>query len=109
MTLAKTLLPRVLAASLISNVSLYEQHSGQSLRAFGGAGMRDVVAPAAIPRTVGIRIGPSAYLLCYLLAAAELALAVLSWGARSISDKRSIRLIIVSFMVLHGATGLLEG
>jgi prephenate dehydrogenase len=46
--LAKTLLPRVLAASLISNVSLYEQASGQSLRAFAGAGMRDVVAPAAV-------------------------------------------------------------
>lgn len=46
--LAKTLLPRVLAASLISNVSLYEQASGQSLRAFGGAGMRDVVSPAAV-------------------------------------------------------------
>ena len=45
--LAKTLLPRVLAASLISNVSLYEQASGQSLRPFGGAGMRDIVAPAA--------------------------------------------------------------
>lgn len=44
--LAKTLLPRVLAASLISNVSLYEQASGQSLRAFCGAGMRDVVSPA---------------------------------------------------------------
>lgn len=46
--LAKTLLPRVLAASLISNVSLYEQASGKSLRAFGGAGMRDVVSPAAV-------------------------------------------------------------
>lgn len=45
--LAKTLLPRVLAASLISNVSLYEQASGQSLRAFGGAGMRDVVSPTS--------------------------------------------------------------
>lgn len=46
--IAKTLLPRVLAASLISNVSVYEQHSGQSLRIFGGAGMRDVAAPAAV-------------------------------------------------------------
>lgn len=46
--LAKRLLPRVLASSLISNVSLYEQASGQSLRAFGGAGMRDVVSPASV-------------------------------------------------------------
>lgn len=47
-TAAKTLLPRVLAASLISNVSLYEQQSGTKLRPFGGAGMRDIVAPAAL-------------------------------------------------------------
>ncbi len=45
---AKTLLPRVLAASLISSVSLYEQQSGTSLRPFGAGGMRDIVAPAAI-------------------------------------------------------------
>jgi len=46
--LAKTLLPRVLASSLISSVSLYEKQSGTNLRPFGGAGMRDIVAPAAI-------------------------------------------------------------
>ena len=46
--LAKTLLPRVLASSLISSVSLYEKQSGTNLRPFGGAGMRDMVAPAAI-------------------------------------------------------------
>jgi len=73
------------------------------------AGVVLVVAPAAVPSTVGIRIKPDAYLLCYLLAAAELALAVLSWGARSITEERAIRLIVVSFIVLHGATGLLEG
>lgn len=46
--LAKTLLPRVLAASLISGVSLYEQQSGMNLRPFGAGGLRDMVAPAAI-------------------------------------------------------------
>jgi len=46
--LTKTLLPRVLAASLISSVSLYEQQSGSNLRPFGAGGMRDIVAPAAI-------------------------------------------------------------
>ncbi|MES2985135.1 MAG: prephenate dehydrogenase/arogenate dehydrogenase family protein [Pseudomonadota bacterium] len=44
---AKHLLPRVLAASLISSVSLYEQQSGSNLRPFGAGGMRDIVAPAA--------------------------------------------------------------
>lgn len=48
LTLAKELLPRVLAASLISSVSLYEQQSGSNLRPFGAGGMRDIVAPAAV-------------------------------------------------------------
>ncbi len=45
---AKTLLPRILASSLISGVSLYEQQSSTNLRPFGAGGMRDIVAPAAI-------------------------------------------------------------
>ena len=44
---AKLLLPRILAASLISAVSLYEQQSGMNLRPFGAGGMRDIAAPAA--------------------------------------------------------------
>jgi cyclohexadieny/prephenate dehydrogenase len=46
--IAKALLPRILAASLISSVSLYEKQSSTNLRPFGGAGMRDIVAPAAV-------------------------------------------------------------
>ncbi len=45
--LAKAHLPRILAASLISSVSLYEQQSGMELRPFGAGGMRDIAAPAA--------------------------------------------------------------
>lgn len=45
--LAKAHLPRILAASLISSVSLYEQQSGMQLRPFGAGGMRDIAAPAA--------------------------------------------------------------
>lgn len=44
---AKAHLPRILAASLISSVSLYEQQANMQLRPFGGAGMRDIAAPAA--------------------------------------------------------------
>jgi prephenate dehydrogenase len=47
--LTKSLLPRILASALISNVSLTEQQSGMSLRGFAGAGMRDISAPAALP------------------------------------------------------------
>lgn len=45
---AKTLVPRILAASLISTVSLHEQQSGMNLRPFAAGGMRDIVAPAAV-------------------------------------------------------------
>lgn len=45
---AMQFIPRILASCLISSVSLYEQQSGTSLRAFGAGGMRDIVAPAAI-------------------------------------------------------------
>jgi hypothetical protein len=44
------------------------------------AGVVLVIAPALIPGAVGIHFEPPAYLLCYLLAAAEFSLAVLSWA-----------------------------
>lgn len=46
--IAKNLVPRILASSLISAVSLHEQQSGLNLRPFGAGGMRDIVAPAAV-------------------------------------------------------------
>ena len=45
---ATRFVPRILASSLISCVSLYEQQADMDLRPFGAGGMRDVVAPAAI-------------------------------------------------------------
>lgn len=45
---AANFLPRILAGSLISSVSLYEQQAETTLRPFGAGGMRDIVAPAAI-------------------------------------------------------------
>jgi len=67
-----------------------------------------VVAPAAIPTTVGIVIAPSAFLLCYLLAAAELGIGVVSWGARNLTDATALRLVLASFIVFHGASAILE-
>ena len=47
------------------------------------AGAVLVLRPAAIPATVGIQLSPQAYLLSYLLAAAEFGFAALSLlGAR---------------------------
>lgn len=72
------------------------------------AGIVLVVAPGAIPAAVGLRIGRDAYLVCYLLAAMELGVAALSWGARSITDAHAIRVIVTALIVTHAASGLLE-
>jgi hypothetical protein len=57
------------------------------------AGIVLVIAPAAIPHAVGIIVTPPAFLLCYLLAAAELCIGLISWGARNLTDTHAIRLI----------------
>jgi hypothetical protein len=72
------------------------------------AGAVLVVAPAAIPRVVGVHVGTDAYLICYLLAAAEFGLAVMSWGARTITDDRALRVIVTTIIVVHAASGILE-
>lgn len=66
--LAPQFLPRILASSLISSVSLYEQQSGMQLRPFGAGGMRDIVAPAAIdPETEFEKISHHAAVIALLL------------------------------------------
>jgi hypothetical protein len=72
------------------------------------AGTVLVIAPAAIPHAVGIIVTPPAFLLCYLLAAAELCIGLISWGARNLTDTHAIRLIATSFIVFHSASALLE-
>ena len=72
------------------------------------AGVVLVVSPGAIPGAVGIHVEPGAYLLCYLLAAAEFGVSALSWGARGIKDTESRRIVIIAFIVWHAASGLLE-
>ncbi len=72
------------------------------------AGVVLVVSPGAIPGAVGIHVEPGAYLLCYLLAAAEFGVSALSWGARRIKDTESQRIVIIAFIVWHAVSGLLE-
>jgi len=67
-----------------------------------------VVAPAAIPTTVGIVIAPPAFVLCYLLAAAELSIGIVSWGARNLTDAKALRLVVASFVVFHCVSAILE-
>jgi len=72
------------------------------------AGVVLVFAPTAIPQTVGIVLPRSAFLLSYLLAASEFSVSVLSWSARRLTDAKAIRVIVVSIIVLHGSSALLE-
>jgi hypothetical protein len=67
-----------------------------------------VVFPAAIPSAVGITITRSEYLLVYLVAAAELAVAVLSFGAIRLTDVAALRLIVTTLVVLHTTSGILD-
>jgi hypothetical protein len=66
------------------------------------------VFPTAIPSLVGIDVERPQYLLVYLLGAAELAVAVLSFGAARLTDPTALALIAMTFVVLHGASGLLD-
>jgi hypothetical protein len=64
-------------------------------------------APRALPAAVGIIIGRGDYLLPYLLAAAELTVAVLSFGVLRLSDADAVRLIVAAFVVLHLVSAVL--
>jgi hypothetical protein len=64
--------------------------------------------PTAIPSAVGITVTRPDYLLVYLVAAAELAVAVLSFGAIRITDWAALRLIMTTLVVLHLASGILD-
>jgi hypothetical protein len=66
------------------------------------------VFPTAIPSMVGITLERPDYLLVYLVAAAELAAAVLSFGAVRLTDPAALRLVVMTFIVLHGASGILD-
>ena len=67
-----------------------------------------IAFPTAIPSAAGITITRPDYLLVYLVAAAELAVAVLSFGAIRITDWAALRLIVTTLVVLHTASGILD-
>jgi hypothetical protein len=66
------------------------------------------VWPKAIPSMVGITLEPRDFLLAYLTGAAELAAAVLSFGAMRLADVAALRLVVVTLVVMHGASGVLN-
>jgi hypothetical protein len=67
-----------------------------------------MVFPTAIPSAVGITVERPDYLLVYLVAAAELAVAVLAFGAARLTDPDALRLIVATLVVLHLTSGLLD-
>lgn len=72
------------------------------------AGAVLIVAPELIPGAVGISIAPSIYLVFYLLGAAEIAIAFLSYYAKNLTDLPALRLIALTFVVFHAVTAIVE-
>jgi hypothetical protein len=72
------------------------------------AGIVLVAAPAAIPAAVDVQVPSGAFLVPYLLGAAEIAIAVLSFGASRLTDPRALRLVAVTLIVFHLTTAAVE-
>jgi hypothetical protein len=67
-----------------------------------------MVFPTAIPSAVGITMDRPEYLLAYLVGAAELAVAVLSFGAARLTDWAALRLVVATLVVFHLTSGVLD-
>lgn len=67
-----------------------------------------IVKPEAIPAAVNIEINEQHYLICYLLAAAEIAISFLSFGATYLKDTKALRLISLCFIAFHLSTATVE-
>jgi hypothetical protein len=67
-----------------------------------------VVQPEFIPGSVGIKIDRASYLICYLLAAFELSLSMLSFFSRNLTDPVALKAILISIITLHVASAILE-
>ena len=74
----------------------------------GVAGLVLAVRPDAIPASVGIHLAREGYLLSYLLAAAEFGFAALSWFGAWMTDPHSLRATMLSCVVFHGSSAVLE-
>jgi hypothetical protein len=72
------------------------------------AGVVLIAAPGLIPGAVGVRVPSDAYLVCYLLGAAELAVAFLSFAGRNLRQSEGVRLVTWTMIVFHGCTAAVE-
>jgi hypothetical protein len=72
------------------------------------AGLALAVRPAAIPAAVGIRLPPEAYLLSYLLGAAEFGFATLSWLGAHSTELSAVRAAMLGCVVFHATSAAFE-
>jgi hypothetical protein len=72
------------------------------------AGIVLIIAPNLVPNAVNITVPPNAYLVCYLLGAMEIGIAYLSFFAAKLKDLSALKLISLSFIVLHAVTAVVE-
>ncbi|HLP52055.1 MAG TPA: hypothetical protein VK154_14300 [Chitinophagales bacterium] len=72
------------------------------------AGLMLVIKPSVIPDTVDVHVRENQYLLCYLLAAAQFAIAYLSFSSRKITDFVILKHILVTLIIFHASTMVLE-
>ncbi|MEJ2857600.1 MULTISPECIES: hypothetical protein [unclassified Saccharothrix] len=72
------------------------------------AGVVLIAAPAAIPAAVHVDVPSSAFLVPYMLGAAEIAIAVLSFGGSRLTDPKALRLIATTLIVFHLTTAAVE-
>ena len=72
------------------------------------AGVVLLIAPGAIPQSVGIDLDQRAYLLSYLLGAAEMSVAFLSYFGRTLRDVRALRLLSQTFVAFHLLSAMVE-
>jgi hypothetical protein len=72
------------------------------------AGVVLIVAPNAIPGAIGIHLDRSAYLVCYLLGASELSLAVLCYCGGTLTDPGALRVVAATCLVFHASSAAVE-
>jgi hypothetical protein len=72
------------------------------------AGVVLVVAPEAIPSVIGVHLAPGTFVICYLLAGAQVSIAFLSFYGVRCRDAESIHLVVRTIIVFHASTAVLE-
>lgn len=89
------------------NINIHRILLMHSIITFAAALML-IISPSVIPDTVEVHVQKNQYLLCYLLAAAEFAIAYLSFSSRKINDFTVLKPIIVTLIIFHATTLALE-